>query len=69
MNYVDLFSGAGGLSLGFEEQGFENVFAIEIDKNASETYKYNFPNNKLISKDITTISNDVIKKISGGDRS
>lgn len=61
MNYIDLFSGAGGLSLGFERQGFKNLFAIESNKMASATYNYNFPNNKLITKDITTIDDSSIK--------
>lgn len=39
---IDLFSGAGGLSLGFTQAGFKSVFAVEIDKTAAATYAHNF---------------------------
>ena len=38
---IDLFSGTGGLSLGFESAGFSIVYALEKDKYATETYKHN----------------------------
>ncbi len=41
MNYIDLFAGAGGLSLGFCNAGFTGVFAIEKNKDAFSTLKYN----------------------------
>ena len=36
---VSLFSGAGGLDLGFKRAGFEIVWANDFDKDAVETYK------------------------------
>lgn len=60
MNYIDLFSGAGGMSLGFERQGFENLFAIEFDEDVAETYRINFPNNYLIERDIKKVSDQEI---------
>lgn len=60
MNYVDLFSGAGGLSLGFEMAGFNNVFSIEYDKKIAESYKKNFPTHNLLVKDIQEITDDEI---------
>ncbi|UVJ31101.1 DNA (cytosine-5-)-methyltransferase [Staphylococcus aureus] len=62
-NYIDLFSGAGGMTLGFENAGFKNVFSVEFDKYAAETYKYNFPNHKLVINNIENITNNEIKKI------
>lgn len=63
MNYIDLFSGAGGLGLGFEWQGFQNLFSVEFNKEIAETYKYNFPKNHLIVDDIKNISDIQLKKI------
>ena len=40
--FIDLFSGAGGLTLGFKQAGFEPVFAVELDPWAARTYKANF---------------------------
>lgn len=46
---IDLFAGAGGLSNGFEQTGrFEIVGAVEINKEAVETYICNHQNNKEI---------------------
>ena len=56
MKIIDLFSGIGGFSLGFQRAGFhftEHYFS-EIDKHAIANYKHNFPNAKYIG-DITTI--------------
>ncbi len=40
-NFIDLFAGAGGLSLGLTQAGFELIFANEINPVFAETYKYN----------------------------
>lgn len=44
---IDLFSGAGGLSQGFTQAGFDIKSAFEKDEAASETYRVNFPNVEL----------------------
>src|SRR5690554_2494906 len=41
-NFIDLFSGAGGLSLGFTLADFKSVFAVENDPAAAKTYELNF---------------------------
>lgn len=56
MNIIDIFAGCGGMSLGFEMAGFNIPVAIEKDEWASETYKKNHPNTKVITEDIMNIS-------------
>lgn len=57
MNIIDLFSGCGGMSLGFELSGFNVLFALEKDDWASRTYRLNHPNTTVITEDITKIKN------------
>lgn len=61
LKYIDLFSGAGGFSLGFDNKGFENVFSIDIEPNFCKTYRHNFSNHQLIEKDIADLSESEIK--------
>lgn len=61
LTYIDLFSGSGGFSLGFDNKGFQNIFSIDIEPSFCETYKYNFPNHNLIEKDICQLSDAEIK--------
>ena len=57
---VSLFSGAGGLDLGFHQAGFETVFANEFDKTIWDTFEYNFPNIHLDKRSIVDVpSSDV----------
>ena len=64
-NYIDLFSGAGGMSLGFDQAGFNNIFSVDIEPSFCETYKTNFPKHNLIQKDISKLSNEEIKSLIG----
>lgn len=52
---VDVFSGAGGLSLGAEKAGINILLAIEKDRHAAETFFHNHPRAKILCKDITEI--------------
>ena len=55
MKIIDLFSGCGGFSLGFQMENFKPCLAIEIDRWASETYSYNHPKIPVLTKDIRKI--------------
>ena len=64
--YVDLFSGSGGFSLGFDWAGFKNVFSVEFDHEICETYRKNFPNHRLIERDIRLLTDEEIDKLIEG---
>lgn len=59
---VDLFSGAGGFSLGFEQAGFDITTAVEIDPIHAATHHYNFPQCYIFSRSITSIRGEDILK-------
>ena len=66
LTYVDLFSGAGGFSLGFDRAGFENIFSVDIESEFCETYRENFPDHDLITKDIAELTEkEILEKIKG----
>lgn len=52
--FIDLFSGAGGLSCGLVMAGFTPVASVEIMPEAVETYKYNFVNKKGFKETVET---------------
>ena len=68
ITYIDLFSGAGGFSLGFDSLGFENVFSIDKESLFCKTYKYNFPHHLLVEKDICDLTNDEIVALRGNKK-
>lgn len=59
MKTVGLFSGVGGIELGFEQAGFRTIWSNEIDADASKTFKLNFKS-PLITGDINHIKSEDI---------
>ncbi|MDR1797928.1 MAG: DNA cytosine methyltransferase [Clostridiales Family XIII bacterium] len=52
---IDLFCGAGGLSLGIEQAGFDVISAVEVDPVHAAVHSYNFPKCNTICGDITEL--------------
>lgn len=67
-NIVDLFAGVGGLSLGFELNGFTTVLANDIDVHAGRTFKLNHPDTPFIVGDIANVQESDIKAILDGKK-
>lgn len=65
MKLVTLFSGAGGLDLGFQQAGFDIIWSNEYDKTIWETHSYNFPNTTLDKRSIRNIISDDIPNAEG----
>ena len=55
---IDIFSGAGGMSIGASMTGIEVAVAVEYDKHAAATFKANHPNSEVITKDIRDVTFD-----------
>lgn len=62
---VSLFSGCGGLDLGFEKAGFKVSWANEFDKAIWETFALNFPKTPLDKRSITEIPSSEIPSADG----
>jgi len=65
MNIVSFFAGAGGLDLGFEQAGFNIIWANEYDKEIWKTYRLNHGKTKLEERSITEIKIDEIPNCDG----
>jgi hypothetical protein len=53
---IELFSGCGGMALGFENAGLQTELLVEIDKNAAATLRQNRPEWNILNQDISTVS-------------
>jgi len=62
---ADLFSGAGGLTLGFVLANYEPLFGVECDPVASATFRYNFPTAVHYESQIEDVDLDVLEQLIG----
>ena len=65
MKVISLFSGCGGLDLGFEKAGYDIVWANEYDKDIWATYRLNHKSTILDTRSITDISEDEVPDCDG----
>lgn len=58
---LDLFSGAGGFSLGFEQAGYDVLASVEYDPIHCAVHAFNFPRTQILCDDIRTIRADAVR--------
>ncbi|GGJ49919.1 DNA cytosine methyltransferase [Glutamicibacter ardleyensis] len=57
---IDLFAGCGGMTIGFAQEGFNPIFAVEWDKYAAATYAANFGEEHVRAGDIADVKDEEI---------
>jgi DNA (cytosine-5)-methyltransferase 1 len=62
---VDLFSGAGGISLGLEAAGYRVLLGNDLDEASALTYRRNFPNHPFLLADVRSLSGRQVMKAAG----
>ena len=59
---IDLFAGAGGLGSGFRAGGFQVALAVETDRNAAQTYRFNNPGTPVLEESVTKLAGSTIRE-------
>jgi DNA (cytosine-5)-methyltransferase 1 len=60
LNFIDLFSGAGGIGLGYEQAGYDHVFSGDFDSGVAKTFRHNNSNIPFLEGDLS--SDSIFKK-------
>ena len=63
LNSIDLFSGCGGMTLGFGWAGFNSVLASDIDENCEKTFATNFPDIPFLCGDLSEFTKNEFDQI------
>jgi DNA (cytosine-5)-methyltransferase 1 len=66
MILVDLFSGAGGFSLGAHQAGLRIAAAFDNDPALSASYPLNFPSTRMVLEDVARLTGDMVRGAAGG---
>lgn len=66
--FVDLFSGAGGLSKGLEMAGMTCALGVDFDKIAIKTFKRNHPDSEVFAGDISKLTSEKLRELVGDKR-
>lgn len=67
---IDLFAGAGGMSLGFEQAGFDIAAAVELDPIHASVHTYNFPDTMVLARSVVGLTGEELRARAGiGNRS
>lgn len=62
---ISLFSGAGGMDIGFEQAGFDIAVAVEFDSSCCDTLRINRPNTPVIEGDVSRLDTAYILEVAG----
>lgn len=68
LTFADLFSGAGGISVGARQAGMRKLLSVEIDPDASHTIQRNFPDSRHLEMPIEQLSETALDDVLGGNR-
>jgi len=68
LTFIDLFCGAGGMTLGLKMAGFEPRLGVDFDKDCEATHKMNFKDVPFICGDINNLTSKEILKLSGSKK-
>ena len=63
VNAIDVFAGAGGLSLGATQAGVDVALAIERDEHAAAAHQANHPETEVLTADVSDLSSDDIRRV------
>ncbi|HVS05750.1 MAG TPA: DNA (cytosine-5-)-methyltransferase [Candidatus Dormibacteraeota bacterium] len=63
---VELFAGAGGFGTGCRQEGFQIALAVELDRNAAQTYRANHPGVPVVEADVTRLKAFDVRRLVPG---
>ena len=68
LNFIDVFSGAGGLSCGLEMAGHKCLLGVDFDQHAINTFAKNHKHAQTYCGDITKLSTKMLKELTAGQK-